>query len=118
MLIAIQSRGFSLTPALRAYVQNRLGFTLTRGADRVRRIDVRLSDVNGPRGGDDKRCLIVVKLQGLANVVIEDTQSDLYTAIDRAAARAGRTLKRRLTLLTTVRRSNSVPHVDQGAAGL
>mgnify|MGYP001051275097 CR=1 FL=1 len=44
----------------------------------------------------DKRCHLEVRLKGLPEVVIEDTQADLYVAIDRAAERAGRTLARRL----------------------
>lgn len=96
MRIAIQSRDFSLTEALEHHVHKRLDFTLARGARKVRRVDVRLSDLNGPRGGVDKRCQIEVRLEGLPVVVVEDIQSDLYTAIDRAASRAGRTVMRRL----------------------
>ena len=57
---------------------------------------VRLSDINGPRGGADKCCHIQVVLPQLPDVVIEDTEVDLYAAIDRAADRAGRTVDRRL----------------------
>ena len=96
MRIAVQSRGFSLTDALDNHVHRRLDFTLARGARRVRSVGVRLSDLNGPRGGVDKRCLIEIRLDGLPVVVVEDTQADLYTAIDRAATRAGRTVMRRL----------------------
>ncbi len=96
MQINIRSRGFALTHALRDYAERRLQFALARVADRVRRVTVRLSDVNGPRGGIDKRCRIQVTLNGLADVVIEDTEADLYVAIDRAADRIGRTVVRRL----------------------
>ncbi len=105
MLISVQCRGFSLTDAIQEHVHKRLGFTLARGGDRVRRVDVRLSDLNGPRGGVDKRCLIEVQLDGLPVVVVEDVQSDLYTAIDRAAGRAGRTVMRRLALENPRRRA-------------
>jgi putative sigma-54 modulation protein len=96
MRMTIQSRGFSMTDALENHVQKRLDFTLSRGGRRVRSVDVRLSDLNGPRGGVDKRCLIEIRLHDLPVVVVEDTQPDLYTAIDRAATRAGRTVMRRL----------------------
>ena len=69
----------------------------------VNRVVVRLSDINGPRGGADKRCHIQVVLAGIPDVVVEDTEVDLYTAIDRATDRARRTVFRRvdrqLTLL-------------------
>jgi ribosome hibernation promoting factor len=96
MRTAIQSRGFPLTDALENHVRKRLDFTLSRAGRRVRSVDVRLSDINGPRGGIDKRCLIEIRLYDLPVVVVEDTQADLYTAIDRAATRAGRTVMRRL----------------------
>jgi putative sigma-54 modulation protein len=96
MQMDIQSQGFSLTDALRNYVTKRLAYTLAHGDAAITRIIVRLSDINGPRGGDDKRCLIEVRLKAAAAVVIEDTESDLYVAIDRATERAGRTLARRL----------------------
>jgi putative sigma-54 modulation protein len=96
MQIAIQARGFPLTDALRNHTHTRLGFTLSHAASRIRRVGIRLSDLNGPRGGVDKRCLIEVLLDGLPTVVIEDIQPDMYTAIDRAVGRAARTVMRRL----------------------
>ena len=108
MQIAIHTRGFSLTEGLRNHVHNRLGFTLSRGASRVRRVEVKLSDVNGPRGGVDKRCLIEIRLDGLPVIVVQDVQSDMYTAIDRAATRAARTVMRRLALSNYRRRRPGV----------
>ena len=97
MQIDIQARNFTLTNALRGHVERRLAFALSTRDDHIQRIMVRLSDINGPRGGEDKRCHIQVVIPHLADVVIEDTEEDLYAAIDRAADRAGRTVGRRLT---------------------
>ena len=74
----------------------RLACNLPAGETAIQRVTVRLSDINGPRGGEDKRCHIALRLKGLPRLVIEDTEADLYVAIDRAAERAGRTLARRL----------------------
>jgi ribosome-associated translation inhibitor RaiA len=104
MKIGIQCRGFSLTSAIAGHVRKRLDFLLGRGIRRLRRVDVTLSDTNGPRGGIDKRCQIKVSLDGLRPVVIEDVQADLYTAIDRAAGRASRTVVRRISLDNSRRR--------------
>ena len=54
MQINIQAKSFSLTNALRSHIQRRLRFTLTSSADYIQRVMVRLSDINGPRGGSDK----------------------------------------------------------------
>jgi putative sigma-54 modulation protein len=97
MQIDIQSRGFQLTDALHEHIVRRLRFSLTHATDQVQRVTVRLSDVNGPRGGVDKRCAIHVVLNGRAEVVNEDTEADLYIAVNRATDRVGRTVLRRLT---------------------
>ena len=95
MQIEIQARNFSLTRAMRVHIERRLGFALSTCYRHVRRILVRVSDINGPRGGNDKRCHLEVMLPGQA-VVVEDTEADLYLAINRAASRAGRTVMRQL----------------------
>lgn len=96
MQVEIRSRGFALTDALREHVERRLSFALSRVNEHVRRVQVRLADVNGPRGGVDKLCRIQVSLNRRESVLVEDTAVDVYAAIDRAAARAGRSVMRRL----------------------
>jgi ribosome-associated translation inhibitor RaiA len=118
MQIAIQARGFSLTDALEKHVNNRLGFALSRVTSRLRRVTVRLSDLNGPRGGIDKRCLIQVHLDGLPDVVVEDVQPNVYTAINRAAGRAARTIMRRLSLHNTRRRHHAARLAHHLSPGL
>jgi ribosomal subunit interface protein len=107
MQIEIQARNFSLTQALRMHIERRLGFALATRYDHIKRILVRLSDINGPRGGNDKCCQLQVVLPGHADVVIEDTESNLYVAIDRAADRASRTVTRRLGRLRDKGRARS-----------
>lgn len=96
MQMDVQSQGFPLTDGLRDYLMKRLAYGLNHGDESITRVTVRLSDINGPRGGADKRCFIEVRLKAAPAVVIEDTEADLYVAIDRAAERAGRALARRL----------------------
>jgi ribosomal subunit interface protein len=96
MQIEVQARNFSLTQALHGYVRRRIGFALSARHPHIERIQVLLCDVNGPRGGRDKRCQVRVALPGQATVVIEDIESNLYRAIDRAADRTSRTVARRL----------------------
>jgi ribosomal subunit interface protein len=115
MQIEIQARNFSLTEALRGHIQRRLGFALSTRYEHIKRILVRLSDINGPRGGNDKCCLIQVVLPGQADVVIEDTESNLYVAIDRAADRVSRTVSRRLGRLRDKDRPRTQTSKSTGA---
>ena len=99
MRIDIKASGFDLTDGLREHTLRRLQFALGWAAYDVRTVNVRLFDVNGPRGGKDKCCRIQVPFAGTPKVVIEDTEADLYVAIDRAADRAERAVVRRLQRL-------------------
>ena len=96
MQIDIKARDFPLTDALRSHAERRLRFALSCCGDHIQRVVIRLSDINGPRGGADKCCHLQVVLGGVPDVVVDDTEADLYVAIDRAADRAGRTLVRRI----------------------
>ena len=96
MQINIQARQFSLTNALHNHAERRLRVALACCNDHIKQVVMRLSDINGPRGGADKRCRLQVVLTGLPDVVVEDTEADLYVAINRATDRARRTVERRL----------------------
>lgn len=96
MQLDIQATDFALTDSLRQYVERRSRFELSRYQPAASRLQVRLGDVNGPRGGADKRCRVRVCLVGQPEVVVEDTQVDLYAAVDRALGRAARAVSRRL----------------------
>lgn len=78
-----------------ALTQRRLEFALGRFAGRVRSLSVRLTDLNGPRGGIDKKCLIAVRLAHPRRViVIEDVDADAAVVVSRAAERVSRAVSR------------------------
>jgi ribosome-associated translation inhibitor RaiA len=104
MKIDIQSRGFTLTDPLFGYAQKRLHSALTYCSGHVNRVVIRLSDINGPRGGADKRCHIQVVLAGIPDVVVEDTEVNLYDAIDRAIDRVRRSVVRKVDRQFTLSR--------------
>ena len=85
-----------MTDALKARVSKRIGLILGNTGHPVTAINVRLSDINGPKGGIDKKCHIHIKLSGQPSVVVTDIQHDMCYAIDRAASRAMRALRRQL----------------------
>ena len=118
MQIDIQALNFSLTEALAAYIERRINFMFSSRYDQIKRINVRLMDINGPRGGEDKRCRIHITLPRLSDIVIEDTELDLYVAIDRATDRAIRTVHRRLARQFYKNRKIYIPHKVTATARL
>ena len=97
MLVHIQSRHFSLSTALNNYVKTKLQVMLGRYEARIISINVSLFDINGPRGGEDKCCKIVVKINGASSIVMQETAVDLYDAINTCSRRARRAVKRQLS---------------------
>ncbi len=92
----MQSLDFPNTEALSNHTRRRLDFGLSRHADRITRVVVRVGDENGPRGGVDKFCRLQVSLVDAPQVVIRDCGPDLYTVIDRASDRAARAVAKQL----------------------
>jgi ribosome-associated translation inhibitor RaiA len=78
----------------RDLAEHRVRFVMRRLAWMVSRAQVQLSDVNGPRGGVDKRCQVMLKTDGRSVLVISSTASDWRAALDAALARASRLLVR------------------------
>jgi ribosome-associated translation inhibitor RaiA len=111
MKTQIASVNFPLTDSLRSHIERRLRFALSLGEQKINRVNVRLSDVNGPRGGVDKCCQLQIVVSGMGDVVVKDIEADMYAAIAQAANRAGRTIRRRLSrrryLSTLAGRNNS-----------
>lgn len=86
-----------LSQSLADQARHRLEFALGRFGARVRSLTVRLLDLNGPKGGVDKQCLVAVVLNPSSRLVlIEDTDADAVIAINRAADRTGRAVARAL----------------------
>jgi ribosome-associated translation inhibitor RaiA len=79
---------------LRDLTERRVRFVLRRLSWLVPRAEVQLSDMNGPRGGVDKRCRVELKTHGARSVVVGSVAKDWRTALDNALARAARFLLR------------------------
>ncbi len=79
---------------LRELAERRVRFVLRRTGWLVPRAEVQMSDVNGPRGGIDKRCQVELRTDGAGSVVVASVASDWRTALDDALARAARFLMR------------------------
>ncbi len=83
----IRARGFSLQPSLLDFVESSVRRALRRFSPPVRSVDVRLVDVNGPRGGYDTQCRISVELHGGGPVVVEETGTSTTRAVMSACRR-------------------------------
>ncbi len=94
--MTLQMRGRHWTEALRRHSSRRLHFALSRFSPSISLVTVHILNVPDAPGGLDKTCRIVIRLAPTGRILVEDTQEDLYAAIDRATERAGRAVGRAL----------------------
>lgn len=96
MQILIRAQGIQLTEAIEQHISNRTHFILSRFSGVIRKIEVFIADENGPKGGVDKTCVVKIKTDERAELVVKDLEDDLYVAVARALARAKQSLSRRI----------------------
>lgn len=94
MIWELKDPGGSAPQPLQDHIERRLRFALARFRNRIAKVFVFLQDLNGPRGGVDKVCRILVKTRGSGVVVAAVIDSAWEAAVDRATTRIGHSVAR------------------------
>jgi ribosome-associated translation inhibitor RaiA len=88
MLIQLNSaQGVSMSPALEEHINKQLQSVDRRFGERLTRIEVYLTDVNGPKGGLNKQCKLEARPRGGDPVMAELLHEDAYDAVSGAVKR-------------------------------
>ena len=95
MLIKIHAQGITLTRALKKHVDSKVRLALGIYTEKIRRIDVFLNDINGPKGGVDTQCKIKIIPYGQKTIVVQETGLSVLEAINICSSRAKRVASRR-----------------------
>ena len=91
--IQIRNEDVDISDVLRIHVERRLGLALARFADLIGRVIVRFSQADSDGNVGHKRCQIEVGLHP-QRVDVEDTDVDLFAAVNHATDRAARSVAR------------------------
>lgn len=96
MDLVLRSTSVMLSEALRSHVDACVAGALSHVPHLAQgaRVGVWVSDVNGPRGGIDKACAIVLHVPQAETIRVEERDLDLYAAISRAADRLREAVQR------------------------
>jgi putative sigma-54 modulation protein len=92
MQLAMRSNGADLVEGFNSYVERRLRFALGRFGGRVGHVTVRV-DADGRSAS---RCRISAEVLPFGHIEVEESDPDLFIAIDRATGRIGRLFGRKL----------------------
>lgn len=90
MKLFVSGSHLPLRPEVHRYLGDKIGSALDHFWQRVESVRVRLVDVNGPKGGPDKRCTVEVELRPSGRIRVQQTEAEVRTAIDRCAHRLRR----------------------------
>ena len=88
MKIDITTQQVELNKNVSDRVLRRLRFALSKFGHSIRRVQVHFSDLNGPKGGNDKKCSIKVKLI-TGEVMVQGVGKDITTALSYSVERVG-----------------------------
>ena len=87
-----------------AQIEEQVRQRLARFENRITDIEIHVSDVNGPRGGNaDLKCTLEARVNGLAPVAVTDQGNTMDRAVIGAAKKAVRALDHQLGRLADAR---------------
>lgn len=92
MQLDVRIHNTDLAVVMNNYVERRLRFALGRFGERVGQITVRISN----NGSVERKCRISAELKPFGRIAVEEADSDLFAAVDRATGRIGRLFGREL----------------------
>ncbi|MEM7626200.1 MAG: ribosome-associated translation inhibitor RaiA [Planctomycetota bacterium] len=94
MNLDVRAVNFQISESVDDHAQRRLHAALDRFEPRIHWVNLRLTDDHGKRHGKTMHCCIEAALRGGGSVMVEQDAEDLFTAIDKAAGRMKRTVRR------------------------
>ena len=109
MNIDVRSQRDREAPVVVEFAEEHVFAALMRFADQVVSARLRLTDLNGPRGGVDTRCVIFVSLTDGSQWFAAATSDSVHEAIDVAARRIRRQVSRHFDRLRETRRGLRSP---------
>ena len=96
MKIAVRFLGLPPSEALREHSERQALLHLGRFGHDLRSVDIRIRDVNGPKGGADKQCQVFATGPRLGFSTLQELSEDAYQAVNAAMVRLARTVARGL----------------------
>jgi putative sigma-54 modulation protein len=103
MRIQIVDRNLGITQDQRQHIDRCLQFAFDRFSAQVTTIEISLTDVNGPKGGEDVQCRMKVSLQGKRELVVEGKGVSAEAVVAETADRAALAVSRRIDRLRDVK---------------
>ena len=96
MELSVTGLNIDLTNESRTDIKQKTRQMFTKVCDSIQRIKVVINDINGPRGGKDMHCRVIIYAKGMPDIVVSDNQTTVLAAVNIALSRAKTTLLRKV----------------------
>ena len=90
MKVVISAKRLQDEKAINEHIKHRLSFAFSRTRRFIRSIEFILSDIQGPKGGVDNECKVIVEPESSDAIVIVELWEKTERGIDRCITRARR----------------------------
>lgn len=60
----------------------------------IQTVTIRIVDTNGPKGGVDIQCTVLMKLMSTGEIVVRSTGENIFSALSHCLSRADKTISR------------------------
>ena len=96
MELSVTGLNIDLTNESRTDIKQKTRQMFTKVCDSVQRIKVVINDINGPKGGKDMNCRVIIHAKGMPDIIVSDNQTTVLAAVNIALSRAKTTLLRKV----------------------
>ncbi|MEM6853467.1 MAG: HPF/RaiA family ribosome-associated protein [Planctomycetota bacterium] len=90
----VRAVNFQMSESVLSHAESRLHAALDRFGSRIASLKLRLTDDHGPKHGTTIHCTLEAILKNGDTVMVEQNAPDHFVAIDKAAGRMKRTVRR------------------------
>lgn len=105
MKITIRNTGMKSVSRLASALSARVRDAFGDFVERIQHVIVHLADTNGPKGGPDKRCVMLVRLSDGRVVKMHASGTDAWLVVNEAVSRALFQVRRKLERERSSRRA-------------
>ena len=111
MNIQIEAKNIILTDAEKVSINQSVMANFSRLQTKIKSIRVYLADINGPKGGEDKQCTIIVSSNASAPVIIKEKQINTAHAARLALSRASKAFAAKSKRHLSFRKTSITQHI-------
>ncbi|WP_144392957.1 hypothetical protein [Pleionea sediminis] len=88
MYLSIQSNNITLNSLAKENIKKRARRVFSRVEDKIDKVLINVKDVNGPKGGPDKLCKVIIESTVSSTIVVTNRKQNLAAAVDLALTKA------------------------------